>query len=121
MQDFIAMIGKQAEVWGSARIRGNHRGRDGQRSTAPLATRATGGMTMVGEMFNHALTTRVDGLCPEAAGMLGNAWFREGCVKAIGQGTGNFQDTGCPSALGIPGSSVPQNSVRYAFFTATHR
>ena len=90
-----------------------------------------GGMTMVGDMFNHALKSKVDNLCSELAGVLANQQiFAQpapsqpqnqgyGDVSLFVQGGGGGQ--WWPSDLGVPSSSGSQNNVRYAVFPATRR
>lgn len=68
-----------------------------------------GGMTMVGDMFDHSLKARVDALCNELAQLLGT--------------TPVFPPTQSwwPADLGTPSSTGGQNDTRYAVFPATHR
>lgn len=72
-----------------------------------------GGMTMVGDMFNHGLKATVDSLCNE----LSNALAREQIfppatlASAGGGGQGWW-----PGELGRPFSTGSQNNVRYAVF-----
>lgn len=95
-----------------------------------------GGMTMVGDMFNHGLKAAVDAVCTELATLIENqpAAFREGSqmqsqgsatqmsgvslfVPASGGRGGNWW----PDALGAPASTGQQNSVRYAYFPSRQR
>jgi hypothetical protein len=105
-----------------------------------------GGMTMVGDMFNHGLKARVDGLCVELSNLLANQPFvpapagqqmqtqggqqqQQGgygttggspvslFVPAVGGGSGNWW----PGDLGVPSSSGSQNNVRYAYFPGSRR
>ncbi|MDG4667089.1 SHOCT domain-containing protein [Mycobacterium sp. 236(2023)] len=68
-----------------------------------------GGMTMVGDMFDHSLKARVDALCNELAQLLGTA--------TVFAPTRNWW----PADLGTPSSTGGQNDTRYAVFPATHR
>ena len=81
----------------------------------------SGGMTMVGDMFNYGLKAKVSGLCADIASLLyseqllvplpvhstrhsifpGNAWW--------------------PAELGNPSSTGGQNDVRYAYFPQGRR
>jgi hypothetical protein len=90
-----------------------------------------GGMTMVGDMFNHALKNRVDALCAELARLL----MTQPSLIAAGQSQSQGERTGVslfaagagsasqwwPAELGSPASTGAQNDMRYAFFPATHR
>jgi len=75
-----------------------------------------GGMLMLGDMFNHALKARVDGLCQAIAAEL---------TSQGGAGAGLFipdpRDTWWPPELGTPSAIGTQNEVRYAFFPAAAR
>jgi hypothetical protein len=93
-----------------------------------------GGMTMVGDMFNHGLKAKVDGLCAELSNLLANQPFvpapvsqqQQGgyggspvslFVPAAAGGSGNWW----PGDLGVPSSSGSQNNVRYAYFPGSRR
>lgn len=70
-----------------------------------------GGMTMVGDMFNHGLKATVDNLCNELA----NALCNNQMFPVIPAGTpGSAQ--WWPGDLGSPSSSGAQNNIRYAVF-----
>jgi hypothetical protein len=105
-----------------------------------------GGMTMVGDMFNHGLKAKVDGLCSELSNLLAEQPFvpaptsqqsqvqggqqqQQGgygsaggspvslFVPGPGGGSGNWW----PGDLGAPTASGSQNNVRYAYFAGTRR
>jgi hypothetical protein len=104
-----------------------------------------GGMTMVGDMFNHGLKAKVDGLCAELSNLLaaqpfvpapssqqmqaGGQQQQQGggygghnspvsiFVPGAGGGSGNWW----PGDLGVPSSSGSQNNVRYAYFPSSRR
>lgn len=88
-----------------------------------------GGMLMLGDMFNHALKARVDGLCQAIAAELARQpeLFPSGSFQAQSQsgGGGLFapdpRDTWWPVELGAPSASGSQNNLRYAFFPAAGR
>jgi hypothetical protein len=93
-----------------------------------------GGMTMVGDMFNHGLKARVDALCTELASLLRNQPSMMAAPAAKSQhqssghsvslfvpGGGGSSGAWWPSDLGQPSSAGSQNDLRYAFFAATHR
>jgi hypothetical protein len=81
-----------------------------------------GGMTMVGDMFNHGLQATVSGLCSELSSLLNNQQvFAPLPPQQTGQG---FMATGnnwWPSELGSPSSSGGQNDSRYAYFPSAQR
>ncbi|MEM8956891.1 MAG: SHOCT domain-containing protein [Pseudomonadota bacterium] len=73
-----------------------------------------GGMTMVGDMFDHSLKARVDALCGELAGeMSQSAIFTKPQTLA---GAAWW-----PDELGTPASVGGQNSTRYAYFPEASR
>jgi hypothetical protein len=81
-----------------------------------------GGMTMVGDMFNHGLQATVSGLCSELSSLLASEQVFVP-VPAAGTG-GGFMASGnawWPSELGSPSSSGGQNDSRYAYFPAARR
>jgi hypothetical protein len=85
-----------------------------------------GGMTMVGDMFNSALKTKVDSLCSELAGLATSQPHL--ASPAPSQKPGNaslfIADTGnrwWPANLDAPSSTGSQNNVRYAIFPVGKR
>jgi hypothetical protein len=108
-----------------------------------------GGMMMLGDMFNHGLKARVDGLCLELATAIASQpdLFPRGSLQSQSQsgsgqqmqvaggmapmrplsfGSGALfspdpRDTWWPAELGTPSSSGTQNDVRYAYFPAAGR
>ena len=85
-----------------------------------------GGMTMVGDMFNHALKAKVDQLCSELAGLAAPQTLF--APPAPGQQPGHASlsvaATGSnwwPADLGAPSSTGSQNNVRYAVFPSAQR
>ena len=102
-----------------------------------------GGMTMVGDMFNHGLKAKVDGLCSELSQLLAQQPFvpppssqsqtqgggrqpdfrpapvRPACSCRMRRAAGSGQ--WWPAELGSPNGSGAQNQVRYAYFNAAHR
>jgi len=78
-----------------------------------------GGMTMVGDMFNHGLQATVSNLCGELAGAMSMTPFFERPQTAsggMGMGGGWW-----PAHLGSPTSSGGQNQARYAYFPQARR
>jgi hypothetical protein len=105
-----------------------------------------GGMTMVGDMFNHGLKAKVDGLCAELSQILAAQPFvpfpasaqSQSQRQGGGQQEGSHFDAGSvslfvpeapghasgqwwPAELGFPNGTGAQNQVRYAYFNQTHR
>jgi hypothetical protein len=74
-----------------------------------------GGMTMVGDMFNHGLKATVNNLCGELSNALANNQMFPPAPK--GGGGNNWW----PGDLGSPSSSGSQNNIRYAFFPQAQR
>jgi len=107
-----------------------------------------GGMTMVGDMFNHGLKAKVDGLCSELSQILAMQPFvpfpanfqsqsqRQGGGRQEGghdlfdtdsvslfvpETPGRASGQWWPLELGFPNGTGAQNQVRYAYFNRTHR
>lgn len=108
-----------------------------------------GGMLMIGDMFNHSLKARVDGLCQSIAAQLGSHQFQPSGAGSIqAQSSGGWatassmpamaamapmggggsplfvpdpRDTWWPSELGTPAAVGSQNDMSYAFFPAAGR
>jgi hypothetical protein len=83
-----------------------------------------GGMTMVGDMFNHGLQSLVSGLCSELSMLLSSQQVfapipasNSNHTQGFGYGGNNWW----PSELGSPSSSGGQNDARYAYFPSTRR
>ena len=75
-----------------------------------------GGMTMVGDMFNHTLKATVNNLCNELSNALANNQMFPLAPQG-GVGGGNWW----PGDLGSPSSSGSQNNIRYAYFPQAQR
>ena len=76
----------------------------------------SGGMLMLGDMFNHGLKARVDGLCHELATLAatrGDLWHS---APVFGGGSAWW-----PAELGQPAASGAQNQMRYAWFPQARR
>jgi hypothetical protein len=93
-----------------------------------------GGMTMVGNMFDHGLKARVDALCTElaallrdqpsimtAAGSQTSHWPTAPGVSLFDTGAGSPAGMWWPSELGQPSSAGSQKDLRYAIFPAVRR
>ena len=78
-----------------------------------------GGMTMVGDMFNHGLQGLVSNLCSELSSLLASTQV---FVPTPMRGGGFMASNAWwPAELGQPSSSGGQNDTRYAFFPSTRR
>ena len=109
-----------------------------------------GGMTMVGDMFNHGLKAKVDGLCSELSQILATQPFvpfpagfqsqsqsrRQGYGDQVGghdvmdigsvslfvpETPGRASGQWWPAELGFPNGTGVQNQVRYAYFNQKRR
>jgi hypothetical protein len=82
-----------------------------------------GGMTMVGDMFNHGLQALVSGLCSELSNLLSSQQVFQPVPRGPSGGQqGMFQSNSWwPSELGSPSSSGGQNDARYAYFPQAQR
>ncbi len=82
----------------------------------------SGGMTMVGDMFNYSLKATVNGLCSELSSLLGS---RQLFVPLPAQSAGAAfiapGNSWWPAELGNPSSSGGQNDARYAYFPQRQR
>ena len=96
-----------------------------------------GGMTMVGDMFNYALKSKVEGLCAELSNIIANQQpqlflpMTSQSQSQGGQQQGNYdqvslfvsdgggQGNWWPAELGIAASTGAQNNIRYAYFPST--
>jgi hypothetical protein len=86
-----------------------------------------GGMTMVSDLFNNALKSRVDGVCNELSNLLAGdlSWFQESQPAQTSTFSSSRSSGGYgswwPADLGQPNSSGGQNDVRYAYFGHANR
>jgi hypothetical protein len=84
-----------------------------------------GGMTMVGDMFNHGLQATVAGLCSELSSLLSSQQVFAPVPQVQQQGNNGWgfmnANDWWPSELGSPSSSGGQNDSRYAYFPSTRR
>lgn len=91
-----------------------------------------GGMTMVGDMFNNTLKSKVDGLCTELTALL--ATLSTATEPATAAGSFQTQSQGGGSAtgpehpwqdsrpdFGAPGLVGGQNDMHYAYYPAVRR
>lgn len=97
-----------------------------------------GGMTMVGDMFNHGLQARVSGLCADISSAMNQGQFYKPAPQTSGnwqgQSQGQSQGQGgtsmsfgfsgggwWPEELGQPASQGSQNDLSYAIFPQAQR
>lgn len=99
-----------------------------------------GGMTMVGDMFNYALKSKVEGLCAELSNLMANQqpnlFKPPSSSQTQSQGGQQQRDYGqaslfvpggmqrgnwWPAELGTPASTGAQNNIRYAYFPSSCR
>jgi hypothetical protein len=85
-----------------------------------------GGMTMVGDMFNHGLQAKVSGLCSELSNLMANqSVFVPPPANTYGTGQQSsgfgYSNMFWPAELGQPSSSGGQNDFRYAYFPGPRR
>jgi Short C-terminal domain len=80
-----------------------------------------GGMTMVGDMFNHGLQALVANLCSELSSLLGSTQVFVPLPVQAGGGAFMASNGWWPAELGQPSSSGGQNDSRYAYFPSTRR
>ena len=82
-----------------------------------------GGMTMIGDMFNNSLKSRVANLCADLSRLVAS---QNGPAEASGNENNLLVDAPAQPDwwgldLGRPNSSGGQNGMRYAWFSQTHR
>lgn len=79
-----------------------------------------GGMTMVGDMFNHGLQATVAGLASDLAGQMRAERLVE-APKAASMGMMGQTHGWWPDELGQPSATGGQNDISYAVFPSTRR
>ncbi|PJK29811.1 SHOCT domain-containing protein [Minwuia thermotolerans] len=79
-----------------------------------------GGMTMVGDMFNHGLQATVAGLASDLAGQM-NAERLVEAPKTTSMGMMGQSHGWWPDGLGQPSATGGQNDIAYAVFPSTRR
>ena len=83
-----------------------------------------GGMTMVSDMFNKTLASRVDALCTDLARWLEANPRRDEPAHGASSGGapgGQRSRNWWPDEFSSPSSSGSQNDMRYAYFPDAHR
>jgi hypothetical protein len=79
------------------------------------------GMTMVGDMFNHDLKSKLDAICTELASHIANTESKPGNDRDAAVSYRSTGDQWWPAGLGTPSSVGAQNTLRYAVFPETRR
>jgi hypothetical protein len=83
------------------------------------------GMSMVGDMFNTQLKSRLDALCTDIVAHLTASEVRGGDVsekpEQVSYRSGTTASAWWPDGLGHPAAVGGQNDLRYAIFPETHR
>jgi Short C-terminal domain len=80
----------------------------------------SGGMIMIGDMFNNALKARVDSLCSELANLLKVQETKRN-RHPFASNTEKPRENWWGTDLGPSSASGSQNDMRYAYFPATQR
>ena len=83
------------------------------------------GMSMVGDMFNAQLKSKLDALCTDIASHLNRSEPEGQGARASAEAVSYRSMSGStewwPSGLGLPGAVGAQNEMRYAVFPETRR
>jgi hypothetical protein len=79
----------------------------------------SGGMLMIGDMFNSELKAKVDRLCHAVAGAIADRPRNLGDISVAEPDARSI--SWWPPGLGTPAAAGDQNAMRYAFFPATQR
>jgi hypothetical protein len=81
------------------------------------------GMSMVGDIFNTQLKTKLDALCTDIGpfGLVRGAWRYARCGEEVSYRSAAQSSDWWPAGLGSPGSVGAQNDLRYAVFPESHR
>ena len=80
-----------------------------------------GGMTMVSDMFDDTLKSRVAALCADLSKLVEAHPAREEPVSLFVPPAASVSRQWWPSDLGAPTSTGSQNDVRYAYFAESRR
>src|SRR3977135_2926277 len=82
------------------------------------------GMTMVGDMFNNSLKSKLDAICTELAAYVAQTPSDQGRDQEGGEGSYRSMRQGSdwwPGNLGTPSAVGAQNDLQYAVFPGTRR
>jgi hypothetical protein len=81
------------------------------------------GMTMVGDMFNNDLKSKLDAVCTELVSHIGKAGpeLEDRRTAGVSYRSAGHNDQWWPANLGTPNSVGAQNTLRYAVFPETRR
>ena len=89
-----------------------------------MAQWASGGMSMVGDMFNSSMKAKLDGVLGDLARLLQTGDLDNGARQTSKGGNAGTRDIGgawWPGEFGQPSTAGRQNDVRYAFFRDAKR
>jgi hypothetical protein len=83
----------------------------------------SGGMTMVGDMFNNQLKAKLDAICTELVSHLARTEPAGGAVRgdAVSYRSGRAASDWWPISLGAPSAVGAQNTLKYAIFPKARR
>jgi hypothetical protein len=83
------------------------------------------GMTMVGDMFNSGLKSKLDAICTELASYLAKSGpgqrGEDGSDAGVSYRSNRTTSDWWPAGLGVPSSVGTQNDLRYAVFPSARR
>ena len=80
----------------------------------------SGGMTMIGDMFNDQLRAKVGALAADLSDYVGSSRPGDRAADVSYRASSSSGDW-WPSGLGAPASAGAQNGIRYAVFPEKHR
>lgn len=80
-----------------------------------------GGMTMVSDMFNDSLRSRVAALCADLSKLVGDNPAHAEPASLFVSPRASVSQLWWPAVLGVPSSTGSQNNVRYAYFASPRR
>lgn len=80
-----------------------------------------GGMTMVGDMFNNGLKTKVDQICSDLGTLYTSGKIAETSTRPMDDDYSVQPGKDWPSIFGNPTSSGAQNNFKYAYFGPARR
>jgi uncharacterized protein YcbX len=86
-----------------------------------MAQWSSGGMSMIGDMFNNAVKAKFDAMMSDLAAAIGNRADLENHAKDSAHQTSRHPAAWWPEKFRDPASSGSQNDMRYAFFPDAQR
>jgi hypothetical protein len=79
------------------------------------------GMTMVGDMFNTGLKSKLDAVCTESAGYVAESLSKNDRDRGVSYRSNKHVSSCWPDNLGTPSAVGAQNDLEYAVFPGTQR